>query len=138
MLDNLRNQASFTPDEEEPLEPSQPEQPKPPKPRRSLDQITGTTDKQRLLLAVMLLVMVCLLGAIFLLITGKVVLPIFILKIDLPTFFHGREALFPGEVSNIPAGKVLFGNNRLLFDWQFELFARLQRQVHHWGWPRLF
>lgn len=76
MLDNLRNQAAFTPDEEEPLEPSQPEEPKPPKPRRSIDQITGTTDKQRLMLAVMLLVMVGLLGSIFLLITGTVVLPI--------------------------------------------------------------
>ena len=76
MLDNLRNQASFTPDEEEPPEPGQPEAPKPPKPHRSFDQITGTTDKQRLMLAVMLLVMVCLLGSIFLLITGKVVLPV--------------------------------------------------------------
>jgi hypothetical protein len=75
MLDNLRNQAAFTPDEEEPLEPSQPDQSKLPKPRRSFDQITGTTDKQRLLLAVMLLAMVCLLGSIFLLITGMVVLP---------------------------------------------------------------
>ena len=75
MLDNLRNQASFTPDEEEPLEPSQPDQSNLPKPRRSIDQITGTTDKQRLLLAVMLLAMVCLLGSIFLLITGRVVLP---------------------------------------------------------------
>ena len=77
MLDKLRDQASFTPDEEEvPAEPGQPEEPKPSKPHRSFDQITGTTDKQRLLLAVMLLVMVCLLGAIFLLITGTVVLPI--------------------------------------------------------------
>jgi hypothetical protein len=76
MLDNLRNQASFTPDEEEPLEPGKPEEPKPPKPHRSIDQITGTTDKQRLMLALMLLVMVCLLGSIFLLITGKVVLPV--------------------------------------------------------------
>jgi hypothetical protein len=76
MLDNLRSQASFTPDEEEPPEPSKPEEPKPPKPHRSIDQITGTTDKQRFLLAVMVLVMVCLLGSIFLLITGKVVLPI--------------------------------------------------------------
>ena len=77
MLDNLRNQASFTPDEEEvPVEPPKPEEPKPPKPHRSIDQITGTTDRQRLLLAVMVLVMVCLLGAIFLLITGKVVLPV--------------------------------------------------------------
>jgi len=77
MLDNLRNQASFTPDEEEPeQQPIQPEKPKPSKPRRSFDQITGTTDKQRLMLAVMLFVMVCLLGSIFLLITGTVVLPI--------------------------------------------------------------
>jgi hypothetical protein len=76
MLDNLRNQASFTPDEEEPLEPGKPEEPKPPKPHRSIDQITGTTDKQRLMLALMLLVMVCLLGSIFLLITGKVILPV--------------------------------------------------------------
>jgi hypothetical protein len=76
MLDNLRNQASFTPDEEEPVESSVPEEPKTPKPHRSIDQITGTTDKQRLLLAVMLLVMVCLLGSILLLITGRVVLPV--------------------------------------------------------------
>ena len=61
MLDNLRSQASFTPDEEEPPEGGQPEAPKPHKPHRSIDQITGTTDKQRLMLAVMLLVMVCLL-----------------------------------------------------------------------------
>ena len=76
MLDNLRNQASFTPDEEEPLESIQPVESNLPKPRRSFAQITGTTGKQRLLLVVMLLVMVCLLGSIFLLITGKVVLPI--------------------------------------------------------------
>jgi hypothetical protein len=76
MLDNLRNQASFTPDEEEPVEPTKPEEPEPPKPQRSIDQITGTTDKQRLLLAVMVLLMVCLLGAIFLLLTGKVILPV--------------------------------------------------------------
>jgi len=76
MLDNLRNQASFTPDEEELVEHGQPEEPEPPKPYHSIDQITGTTDKQRLLLAVMVLVIVCLLGAIFLLITGKVILPV--------------------------------------------------------------
>ena len=76
MLDNLRNQASFTPDEEEPVEPTKPEEPESTKPHRSIDQITGTTDKQRLLLAVMVLVMVCVLGAIFLLITGKVILPV--------------------------------------------------------------
>ena len=74
MLDNLREQATFQPDEEEePEEKIQQPQPKPKKPRRSFDKITGTTDKQRLVLAVMLLLMVCLLGTIFLVITGKVV-----------------------------------------------------------------
>ena len=76
MLDNLRNQAAFTPDEEDPSEIGQPKPPKPTKPRRTIDQITGTNDKQRLMLAIMLLIMVCLLGTIFLLITGTVVLPI--------------------------------------------------------------
>jgi hypothetical protein len=75
MLDNLRNQASFTPDEEPPeINPA--DQPKPPRRRRTLDQITGTTDKQRLMLALMLLVMVCLLGVIALVFTGRVLLPI--------------------------------------------------------------
>ena len=75
MLENLRNQATFEP-EEEPVEPVQPEQPKPRKPRRSFDQMTGTTDRQRLILALMLLVSVCLLGVILLVLTGKWVLPI--------------------------------------------------------------
>jgi hypothetical protein len=74
MLDDLRKQASFESDEEAPSEPSQPE-PKLLETRRSFDQITHTSDKQRFVLAVMLLVMVCLLGVILLLVTGKVVLP---------------------------------------------------------------
>jgi hypothetical protein len=74
MLDNLRNQATFK-DEEQP-EIIQPEQPKPPKPSRSFDQMTHTTDKQRLLLALMLLIMVCLAGIILLVFSGKVVLPV--------------------------------------------------------------
>ena len=76
MLDNLRDQATFQPDDEEPLVPSQPEKPKPRKPRRSFDQITGTTDKQRLMLAIMLLVAVCLLGVILLVLTGTIVMPV--------------------------------------------------------------
>ncbi len=40
---------------------------------RSFDQITGMTAQQRFILAVMLLVMVCLLGTMFLVITGKMV-----------------------------------------------------------------
>jgi hypothetical protein len=74
MLDNLRNQASFQP-EEEPQPTSLPEPPQPPKPRRTFDQITGMTAQQRFMLSVMLLVMVCLLGSIFLVILGKVILP---------------------------------------------------------------
>jgi hypothetical protein len=75
MLKDLRDQATFEPEEEEQPEIIQPAQPKPRPPRRTLDQITGTTDKQRLMLALMLLVMICLLGMIFLVITGKWVLP---------------------------------------------------------------
>jgi hypothetical protein len=76
MLDNLRNESSFQPEEEEPQELIQPEKTKkPPRPRRSFDQLTGTNAKQRLVLAVMLLVMVCLLGVILLVVTGKIVLP---------------------------------------------------------------
>ena len=74
MLDNLRNQTSFQP-EEEPPDPSEPAQPKPRKPRRSLDQITGMKAQQRFMLSVMLLVMVCLLGVILLVFTGKVIPP---------------------------------------------------------------
>ena len=74
MLDNLRSQTSFQPGEEPP-DPSEPAQPKPRKPRRSLDQITGMKAQQRFMLSVMLLVMVCLLGAILLVFTGKVILP---------------------------------------------------------------
>jgi hypothetical protein len=79
MLDNLRDQATFEPDEEEEqekIEAEKPVPPKPRKPRRTLDQMTGTTDRQRLVLAVMFFIMVCLLGTMALIITGKVVLPI--------------------------------------------------------------
>jgi hypothetical protein len=72
MLDNLRNQATFEPEEEEKPEFIQPEQPKP---RSSFDKMTGTTDKQRLLLALMLLMIVCLLGVLLLFFSGKWVLP---------------------------------------------------------------
>jgi hypothetical protein len=74
MLDNLRSQTSFEPEEESP-DPIGPAQPKPRKARRSFDQITGTKAPQRFLLSMMLLIMVCLLGVILLVFTGKVVLP---------------------------------------------------------------
>jgi hypothetical protein len=73
MLDNLRNQASFQ--EEEPLDKKPPKPPKQRKPRRSFDQSTGTTAVQRFFLAIMLLIVVCLLGIMFVLISGKIVLP---------------------------------------------------------------
>ncbi len=69
MLDNLRDQTSFQ-EEDEPLDPNAP---KPPKPRRSFDQITGMTAQQRFALAVMLSVVVCLLGTMFLFLSGKMV-----------------------------------------------------------------
>jgi len=75
MLDNLRDQTSFEPGEE-PLDPIGPELPKARKARRSLDQITGMKAPQRFMLSMMLLIMVCLLGVILLVLTGKVVLPV--------------------------------------------------------------
>jgi len=81
MLDNLRDQASFQEEEgaqdlNTPDALNAPKAPKPPKqrkPRRSLDQITGMTAPQRFILALMLSFMVCLLGTMFLLISGKIV-----------------------------------------------------------------
>jgi hypothetical protein len=73
MLDNLRSQASFQ--EEEPLDQNPPKPSMPRKPRRSFDQITGTTARQRFVLAIMLFLVVCLLGLTIVLITGRIVLP---------------------------------------------------------------
>ena len=73
MLDNLRDQASFQ-DDEVPPEEGAP-QPKVKRPRRTLDQATGMTAKQRFFLMVMLLIMVCLLGTMFLFATDKIVPP---------------------------------------------------------------
>ena len=73
MLDNLRNQSSFQPEEE----PS-PQTPPPPPlrgHRKNLDQMTGMKPQQRFALAVMLWVMVCLLGVVLLLVTGKIIPP---------------------------------------------------------------
>jgi len=72
MLDDIRNQASFQ-EEEEPLDPKAPKPPKPRGPRRNIDEITGMTAQQRFALALMLTIMVCLLGTMWLLISGKMV-----------------------------------------------------------------
>ncbi len=77
MLDNLRNQAAqseYFQEEEVPAfdEPAVVQR----RPvRRGLDQLTGMNAQQRFLLAFMFLILVCLLGTMFLLVTGKVVPP---------------------------------------------------------------
>jgi hypothetical protein len=73
MLDNLRDQATFTDDE--PLESEAPKPPKRRTPRRGFDQITGTTAQQRFILAVMLFIVVCLVGTVILFITNRILLP---------------------------------------------------------------
>lgn len=75
MLDNLRDQTSFQPGEKEPLPVGAPEQSKGRKRRRSSNQKADKTAQQRFVLSLMLLVMVCLLGVVLLVVTGKVVLP---------------------------------------------------------------
>jgi hypothetical protein len=85
MLDDLRNQTSFEPGDEEPQpfepekpqkQPKQPKQRPAPRPRRTLDQITHMKASQRFFLSVMLLITVCLLGTALLVLTGKMVLPL--------------------------------------------------------------
>ncbi len=84
MLDELRNQTSFEPGDEDEnpfIEDKKKKKPKKPvvkekKPHRSLDQITGMKAPQRFVLALLLLMAVCLLGSILLIITGRVVLPL--------------------------------------------------------------
>ncbi|KAF0107794.1 MAG: hypothetical protein FD146_1425 [Anaerolineaceae bacterium] len=76
MLDNLRDQAASSPffQQEEPIAEQAPEGPPP---RKTIDQLTGMNARQRLILAAMLLVVVCLLGTMALLVTGRFVLPFF-------------------------------------------------------------
>ena len=76
MLDNLRDQAASSPYfDEEPI-PETPVRP-PSTPRRTIDQMTGMTAQQRFIVAVMLLAVVCLLGTMAIMVTGRFVLPIF-------------------------------------------------------------
>ena len=75
MLDDLRSSATYQDDDEEtPPEPGI----KPRKPRRtpgSGAEFLGMTAPQRFILALMLFMMVCVLGAFALVISGAVVLP---------------------------------------------------------------
>lgn len=78
MLDNLREQASssayFKEDEDAPAFEEKPAVVIP-RARRTFDQVTGTTAQQRFMLAAILLVMFCLVGAMFLVLSEKIVLP---------------------------------------------------------------
>lgn len=70
MFDNLREQASSSPFEEEAqFQPAASTAAPPPK--QGSPRILGTTGPQRLFLALMLMLVVCLLGTLFLMITGK-------------------------------------------------------------------
>ena len=71
MLDNLRDQAASSQFKEEVVPVK--EEVEPPKP--SLNQVMGMNAQQRFILSVMLLFVVCLLGVMFLFVTGKVVPP---------------------------------------------------------------
>lgn len=79
MLDNLRNQPETgqfqeTEEEKPPLEPPRKKIKIPEfRTRRTFDQVTGTSAVQRFVLAMMLFLSVCLLGLLFLVLTGKIV-----------------------------------------------------------------
>ena len=72
MLDDLRNSAN-TPFEEEEQSPTPVEVVKQrPSRRRSSEPFLGMTPGQRLVIAILLFVMVCVLGVMFLFVTGKI------------------------------------------------------------------
>ncbi len=71
MFDNLREQANASPFEEEAQFQPASSTVAPP-PERSSARILGTTGPQRLFLSLMLMMVVCLLGTMLLLITGKI------------------------------------------------------------------
>lgn len=73
MLDNLRNETSFESGKNP--NPGVLEPAKPVRQRKTLDQITGMTAVQRLVLSVMLLAIVCMLGLILLIVLGYIVPP---------------------------------------------------------------
>lgn len=71
MLDNLRDQSSSSPffQDEEPDIPEL--EPKRPAARRRRKQFLGMTPVQRFVMAFMLMLVVCLMGAMFLFVTGR-------------------------------------------------------------------
>ena len=74
MYDDLRNEAGFL-EEEDDDEPDY-EYQEPAAVAKSQTQFLGMTPQQRFVIAVMILLMVCILGSFFLLITGSVALPV--------------------------------------------------------------
>jgi len=73
MLDNLRDQpeVSIFNEEEAPPEEIEEKPGRIRRPHRTFDQMTGTTAFQRFVLSVMIFITVCLLGFMFLVLTGK-------------------------------------------------------------------
>jgi anti-sigma factor RsiW len=75
MLDDLRNSLMDPYDEEEVHE-EKPQRQAQKATKSSTENFLGMTAAQRFIVALMVLLMVCLLGAFFLLVTGKIALPI--------------------------------------------------------------
>ena len=75
MLDNLRDQTSFQPDEDPAASDSFDKPKRRRRRRRTIDQITGMTGLQRFILSAMFFMIVCLLGVLLMVVTGKFILP---------------------------------------------------------------
>ncbi len=75
MLDDLRNSLMDPYDEEE-VHAEEPQHQPQKAAKSSTDNFLGMTAAQRFIVALMVLLMVCLLGAFVLLVTGKIALPI--------------------------------------------------------------
>jgi hypothetical protein len=73
MFDGLRNDASDTSGFDEQVEFFPEDKPAAPVRRRKSGQFLGMTAQQRLLIAVMLMIAMCVLGMMCMLITGKIV-----------------------------------------------------------------
>jgi hypothetical protein len=71
MFDNLREQANSSPLYENEAQFQSAEEPGAAAPRTS-DRLLGMTPAQRFFVSLMLMIMVCLVGAMFLLVTGKI------------------------------------------------------------------
>lgn len=74
MLDDLRNSSSFLDDEEPQNQEPETNRVRPVYQRRK-DTFLGMTAQQRFIVALMLFLMVCVLGAVALVISGSVILP---------------------------------------------------------------